>query len=96
LKQKTHKISTPLAFAILMWQASNWVSRTCPECQATAITWPSGEELRIVAAVDTTRRIEFPIVCPTCGYTLWFDAIAAGVLIPDPEPPPPDARPLAA
>jgi hypothetical protein len=76
---------------------SKWAgSKACPFCLQSK--WTIGELSAVPGYVPPNLNLEslhptVPLVCETCGNTLWFNAIVAGVVErpaaepPQPEPP---------
>ena len=75
---------------------SNWAgSKVCPFCLKS--NWTVGDLSAIPNFVPPNLNLgslhpTVPLVCETCGNTLWFNAIIAGVVErPEPETPQPPA-----
>jgi C4-type Zn-finger protein len=67
------------------WIDKNWRHGPCPVCQTNS--WSPLARLGQISNLDFAGRM-VPLVliqCDNCGYLLSFNAIAAGIVPPDPS-----------
>src|SRR5262245_51702954 len=69
------------------WVTEKWKHGPCPVCQSNS--WTRGAKLhQIINASTLTGGTSLPAVsfaCAVCGYTLFVNAITAGIIRPDDE-----------
>jgi predicted nucleic-acid-binding Zn-ribbon protein len=83
----------------IQWISTNWTkSKSCPICGN--VSWTVGHVLEVrpfnnggIALSQQGIFPVFPVTCTTCGYTMFFNALRAGVLNlgTQPESPSPEA-----
>ena len=74
------------------WLNKNWhTHKACPICLSNS--WTISESLALIPRLiqgskETTNGLVYPhflVTCTTCGYTLFFNAVIAGLLLQVPQ-----------
>jgi hypothetical protein len=76
----------------MAWLGNNWnTPKSCPICKQN--NWTISESLALIPRLiqdgkETAEGLVYPhflVTCGTCGYTLFFNAVVAGLLSSKPE-----------
>ncbi len=73
---------------IAEWIERHWDHGPCPVCKSNNFSTGAVHEIPAFApAVGPVRAMVpvFPVICNTCGYIIWINAIVAKVVRPEEE-----------